>query len=346
MSHRAVTCAGVVVLAACPLLADFSYQQKTTVTGGALAGMLKVAGVFSKQAREPMEATIAVQGDRMCHRSAYHANIIDLNAETITEIDLQKKTYSVMTFQQMKEMMARMSEKMHEQNPNGAQLTFKVSANNTGNSKQIGGVDAKEVVLKMEAQSTDQQSGQQGSLVITTDMWMAAPASGYDEVRQFYRRMAEKLNWSPGGNMFMSRPDIAEGMAQVNKEIGKMNAMPVFEVVSMGAAGQPGAAGAQGGTAQSQPAAQPQDQQQQQQPKSLGGALGGALGGHFGLGRKKSSSSDQSSGAQSSSGNSGPGSLIDMTVEMSGFSAAPVDSSLFSVPAGFKQVQPDSRRMH
>jgi len=344
MFHRAVTCAGLVALAACPLLADFSYQQKTTVTGGALAGMLKVAGVFSKQAREPMQSTIAVQGDRMCHRSAYRANIIDLNAETITEIDLQKKTYTVMTFQQMKEMMAKMSEKMHEQNPNGAQLNFKVSANNTGNTKQIAGMDAKEIVLKMEAQSTDQQSGQQGSLVITTDMWMAAPASGYDEVRNFYRRMGEKLNWSPGGNMFMSRPDIADGMAQVNKEIGKMNGMPVFEVVSMGAAGQPGAAGTQG-TAQSQPAqGQDQQQQQQQSKPSLGGALGGALGGHFGLGHKKTSSSDQSSGSQSS-GNGGPGSLIDMTVEMSGFSAAPVDSSLFSVPAGFKQVQPDSRRM-
>jgi hypothetical protein len=165
-------------------------------------------------------------------------------------------------------------------------------------------------------------------------MWLAAPANGYDEVRQFYRRMGEKLNWSPGGNMFMSRPDIAEGMAQVNKEIGKMGGMPVFEVVSMGAAGQPGAAGTQD-AAQSQPAQQ-QDQQQQQQSRP---SIAGALGGHFGLGRKKDSSTDQSSA------NAGSGSLIDMTVEMSGFSAAPVDSSMFFVPAGFKQVQPDSRRM-
>jgi hypothetical protein len=35
-----------------------------------------------------------------------------------------------------------------------------------------------------------------------------------------------------------------------------------------------------------------------------------------------------------------------MTVEMSGFSSSPIDPSLFEVPAGFKKVEPDSRRAH
>jgi hypothetical protein len=33
-----------------------------------------------------------------------------------------------------------------------------------------------------------------------------------------------------------------------------------------------------------------------------------------------------------------------MTTEMSGFSSAPVGESLFAVPAGFKKVEPDTRR--
>jgi hypothetical protein len=36
---------------------------------------------------------------------------------------------------------------------------------------------------------------------------------------------------------------------------------------------------------------------------------------------------------------------MEMTVEMSGFSTAPVDDGQFAVPDGFKQVQPDARRM-
>jgi hypothetical protein len=34
-----------------------------------------------------------------------------------------------------------------------------------------------------------------------------------------------------------------------------------------------------------------------------------------------------------------------MTTEYSGFSSAAVDASLFDVPAGFKKVEPDTRRM-
>ena len=34
-----------------------------------------------------------------------------------------------------------------------------------------------------------------------------------------------------------------------------------------------------------------------------------------------------------------------MTIETSGFSNAPVDDGLFVIPAGFKQVEPDSHRM-
>ena len=105
----------------------------------------------------------------------------------------------------------------------------------------------------------------------------------------------------------------------------------------MGVAGQ--AAGS-GSSAAAAPAAQPQDQQQPQ-PSTLSGALGGALAGRFGLGRKKQTAQDQNaSGTGSSSG-----SLLDMTIEMSGFSASPVDPALFEVPAGFKHVEPDSRRI-
>ncbi len=36
------------------------------------------------------------------------------------------------------------------------------------------------------------------------------------------------------------------------------------------------------------------------------------------------------------------GSLIEMTMEMSGFSSAPVDPAKFEAPPGFKQVEPEA----
>jgi len=340
MFRRLVMISGIIGFAVSPLLADFSYQEKSTITGGAMAGIMKVAGVFSKAAREPMEATVAVHGDRMAHRSATQASIVDLGAQTITQIDLHRKTYSVMTFEQMKEMLEQMQRKMKE-NPNAGQMSFKVSADRTGKTRTIEGMDAREIILKMEMQSTDQQSGQQGGMAITTDLWVAAPASGYAEIRDFQRRMAEKLNWTPGGNAFMAHPQVSEGMAEVYKEMSKLNGMPVFETVNMGIAGQP-AAGS-GATTSNAPAAQQPQDEQQQQPSTARGSLGSALGGRFGLGHKKQTSSQDQ---DATAGGSAPGSLLEMTVEMSGFSSSPVDPSWFEVPAGFKKVEPDSRRMH
>ena len=332
MFKKAVTFLGILTLAGSPLLADFTYQETSTITGGMMASMMRLAGVFSKQAREPIQSTVAVKGDRMMHRSANHASIIDLGSQTITSIDMQKKQYSVMTFDEMKQMLDQMSQKM-KQNDKG-EMQFKVSANNTGKTQQVAGFEAREMVLKMELEGTDKQSGQTGSMVITTDMWIAPVVPGYSEVRDFYKRMAEKLNWAPGGNMFMANPQVSQGMAEVYKEIAKLDGMPVLQYVTMGAEGT-----APAGGEQPQAAAPPP---QQQSKPSVGDALGSALGGRFGLGRKKQAPPQDQPPAENT-GSAGSGSLLEMKTEMSGFSSSAVDVGQFSVPAAFKKVEPDKR---
>ena len=335
-------------LAGSALLADFTYQETSTITGGMMMSMMRVAGVFSKQAREPIQSTVSVKGDRMVHRSANHASVIDLGSSTITSIDFQKKQYSVMTFEEMKQMMEQLSQKM-QKNDKG-EMKFKVSANATGKTKQVSGFDAKEMIMKMEMEGTDKESGQKGGMTVTTDMWIASGIPGYHEVRDFYKRMAEKINWTPGGNMFAANPQVSSGMAEVYKEVAKLDGVPVQQLITMGAAGQPGAAGTSSDGSAAPAPQQPAQQQPAAQPPSIGGALGGALGGRFGLGRKKTPPADQpaapasgsSSGAQSQGAS---GSLLEMTTEMSGFSSNPADESLFAAPAGFKKVDSDLKRV-
>ena len=342
MFRRVVTMAGIMAVAVLQLPADFTYRETTTITGGAMLSMMKVVGVFSKQAREPVQSTVAVKGEKMLHRSQQQATVIDLAAQTVTTIDSQKKTYTVMTFEEFRQMMEQMSAKMQKSQDQGGKMEFKVSAKDTGNTREIAGYQAKELVLRMEMQATDQKSGQQGSMVISSDIWLAPSVAGYAEVRAFYTRMGEKLAFNPGGGMFMSSPEASKNMGELYKEIGKLDGIPVLQTISMGGAGQPGSGdtSAQQGGGQQQ-----QQQQQQQQPAarpSLGGALGGALGGRFGLGKKKQQDDQASTGQQSQpqqQGNGNPGSLMEATTEMSGFSSAPVDDSMFAVPAGFKKVE-------
>src|SRR5579885_2986674 len=153
--------AGITLLAAPALLADFSYQESTQITGGAMASLIKVVGIFSKQSREPMQSSVLLKGDVLARRSANHLELIDLSNQTITSVDLQKKTYSVMTFEQMKQMLNQVSEKMQEQkNSNSGQVNWKVSAAATGNTKPVAGYDAKEMLIQVEMEGADPQTGQ------------------------------------------------------------------------------------------------------------------------------------------------------------------------------------------
>jgi hypothetical protein len=341
MFARIVTIAGIMTLAAPSMLADFSYQETTKITGGMMVSMMRVAGVFSKQARqvgEPMQSTVAVKGDRMVHRNKNHASIIDLANQTITSIDLEKKTYSVITFDEMKQALEQMSQKMQQKKADQPEMKFKVSVNNTGKTKTFSGFEAQETILKMEMEGADQKSGQTGAMVVTADTWIAPSVPGYSEVREFYKKMAQKLNWTPNGNMFMGRPDVAQGMAEVYKESAKLDGMPVFQTTTMGGEGT---APADGSSAQ--PAAQQQPQQAER--PSLGGAIGGALGGKFGLGRKKPQQDAPAQTPPPSSGSTSVSAvLMEMTTEMNDFSANTVDAAQFEVPAGFKKVESDMKR--
>jgi hypothetical protein len=341
MIRKIVTAFALMLMAAFTLQADFSYQETSTITGGVMASMMKMASVFSKSASEPVRSTVSVKGDRLMHRTQNDASIIDLDAQTITRIDFQKKTYSVMTFAEMKAAMEQAAQKAQSQKSkqgNSQQMDFKVSVDSTGKTRQINGLDTREMVLKMEMQSTDQNSGQTGGMTVNTDMWIAPNVAGYQEVRDFYRRMAERIDWTPSGNMFMANPSVSQGMAGMTKEMAKLDGVPVLQLTTMGMAGQPAAGSADAGA---QPPPQ-QQQQQQQQSSGLGGMLSGRLGGLGGLGRKKQDQpppQDSSDKAPSS-----PGSLLEMTTELSDFAAAPLDPSQFNVPAGFKRVEPDRKK--
>jgi hypothetical protein len=212
---------------------------------------------------------------------------------------------------------------------------------------------AKLVKVKFAMEGTDQKTGDKGSLVVNTDMWIGPKVAGYDEMREFHKKMAEKIAWFPSSSiMTMGRQDMAKAMAEAYKEAGKMEGVPLLQVMRMSAEGTPANSGGQ----QAQQQQQPRQEQQAQAP-SVGGALGSAIGGRFGglgrLGRKKKEEPQQEQPqqppAEQNAGQpaqgSGDASLLEMTIESSNFSSAPVDASKFEVPAGFKKVDSDLRRM-
>jgi hypothetical protein len=63
-----------------------------------------MAGMFSTQARQaaqPTTSTVVIHGSCMVRMTSHSTEIIDLDRQSITYIDMDKPTYSVVTFVKM-----------------------------------------------------------------------------------------------------------------------------------------------------------------------------------------------------------------------------------------------------
>jgi hypothetical protein len=338
--------------------ADYTYQQTTQITGGSLLHMMKSVGFISSQARhmgDPVVSSIYLKDNRLANVSAESIEIIDLDKETITQIDVQKKIYTVMTFDQIKQAMAKARAEMEKQQPaqpaakpepdaQNVKMSFDVKVRKTGATKQVSGLDSKEAILTMTMTATDTQSQQSGNMAITNDMWMVPEIPGYDKVRDFYRRFALKMADATTiglgydfSKMLAQNPGAGQALGQMAGEMQKLDGVPVMQVMRMGTTlnGQPLPAASEAPTP-----AEPAGPTKGEVAKAgLGSALSSRLGG-FGFGKKKQDPPPDQNAAQAQ-----PTSAILMETQIttSNFSSSPVDPSHFEVPAGYRLVQPQAR---
>ncbi|MGH9350680.1 MAG: hypothetical protein ACRD2G_00695 [Terriglobia bacterium] len=350
----------LLVLAVCFVIctsgrADFKYVQTSQITGGAMAGMMKGLGVFSKsmrQATKPMASTTYVKGNHLREDNADGTyQIIDLDGQRFIQVDPNHQTYSVMTFEQMREAMERMQQAFHQaaqkqsqqaqqqgqQQMTNVTMTPKIEVTPTGKTQTILGQDTQEMVVKMDLQmqATDAQHGtQSGTLSTEMDEWVAPSIIGYHEVGDFYKKMATEIGWTP--KTFGIDARMAKSMVELNKS-GKIPVgLPMLSTVSMLSAAPQGDHAA--------PQQQQQQQDQQQSSSGIGdvtnpgAAAAKALGGMFGRRRKKQQEEDNqnASAAQTTVPSN---SLMSITSRVTSFSTDSLDDALFQIPSGFNQVQ-------
>jgi hypothetical protein len=353
----------VLTFAASPrLFADYTYQETTQITGGSLLHMMKMMGHFSSEARkagEPVVSTVYLKGNRMAKVNPDTIEIIDLDNETITNIDMVKKTYTVMTFDQIKQQIENarqeMAKKQAEQ-PNAApppnsnpdvKVSFDVKVRKTGAEKQISGLDSKEAILTMTMNATDQKTQQSGAMAITNDMWMVPEIPGYDQVRDFEKRFAEKMATAYSGvgmdvsQMLAQNPGATEALSNMGKEMQKLDGVPVLQIMRMGSTtnGQPLPAASEAPLPPDQSPAMPSAGEVAKQ------SAASMISSHFGFGGFGKKKKEEQPPAQNTNqgGNTPPPTsaiLMESQTTVSNFSSGPVDGSHFEVPAGFKQMQP------
>src|SRR5277367_3351357 len=293
MNISKVAALGAMLLASRFMFADASYQETTQITGGSMADSLKSVSFLSKSMSNmfaPMTTVTMVHGNQKAVVSKDSTEITDLDRETITHIDTIHKTYTVVTFAQMRQAIANMPKQMEQaqakakeaqaqqpaqQPKTDLKTSFDVSAKNTGVTKEVNGLTAQEQVVTMQMHITDPNAPPTDAVnsvtyVITTDAWIAPDPPEVKEIQDFDMRMGQKLMagvdlsaWKSEmsqntgmAQLFGGKPGSEEAMAQMAKEMAKLKGTRVLEVTRMGGSGTgPGAT--QNSTQNTAPAAAP-----------------------------------------------------------------------------------------
>jgi hypothetical protein len=292
------------------LCADVSYQSTTRITAGVLlrAALEKEP---SMGAKNPLVATYLIKGNRMATLTKGHTTILNLDNDTIYEINLGTKTYSSITFAQMKQILDKAMK-------DAVAPAFQVSSK-SGRTKAIGVLTAREQIFTMTTGTmTPGGASVQPVANIAIDSWILT-VRGFDEVADFRRRLAAKLGYTYALGMSgigMVKPELLPGFEEAAKVIIQADEMPVETTIRMGGPGS-------GDLAPNGDVAPPQK-----------GVVSGTLSRIGSLAHKKNG---QQSGDEQDP--DAPAILAELTTELSNFGGA-VDESKFNVPAGFKESKP------
>jgi hypothetical protein len=163
---------------------------------------------------------------------------------------------------------------------------------------------AKERVITLTSEGSSNQ--------VVADIW-AGSIPGFDDVREFDRKLGEKLGIryaSDLARIAADRPEIANGLEAAAVEMNKLDLAPLQVVVRIGAAGA-----IQARAAEPEPSA----------------GVSAALG-RIKLGRKKKTDPPADSVPE--------GLVIEIRTQLDAFSSGPADASKFEVPGGFKKIDP------
>jgi hypothetical protein len=282
------TLLAVTLCAAATAYADFSYTITRNAPGSPAAAASSATNYYYK-------------GQKMATDGGDVTMVVDFDAQTITTIHKAQKTYSVMKFSDLGQVMKQ------------ADVDAKVDVKETGQKKTINGFNATETVMTMEMDSP-QMSKAGMKVQMEIDMWRSSDVPGAQELKAFYQRNAGHFPWvamAGGGSTGMQK-----AMADAQRKMATTGGVTLLQTVRTKSTGS-GAQAAQMQAGMAQARAQMEAMAKQGGPQ--------AAAAQQALARMGAAS--------------GGGSLFEITSESTGFSTSSIPDSTFAIPAGFQKVE-------
>lgn len=277
------------------LLADVRTEEKNQVRFE--GGVGKVINFFAgKAAKEGVKTSVAVTGVRKATFDDNDGTIVDLREEKVYTLDMKKKSYSVITFAEMRRRMEEARKKAEEdarkaqaeaakdekkpekpeQTEKAPEMEVDFDVKDTGQKKAINGFDTKQMVMTITLREKGKTLEQSGGLVLTSDMWLAPTVAAMKEIIDFEMRYAKALNGPEtfGASVeqmqaaLAAHPQLKQGLARMAEESRKMDGTAILTTTTMEAVKSAEALAAEqqaGAKAEEKPGT----------PTSVGGLIGG-----------------------------------------------------------------------
>lgn len=332
------------IAAAIPAAADVRYESETQTKFSGMLGTVMKFGGGSK----PQLSTVSLQRDAMRTDNDKRSQIIDLDKGAFIDIDHDKKQYTVMTFEELRQKMeAALKEAKQEAaqepaaKPSDVKVKFKAQVETLGKTQNIDGHTAEGMRIKLTIEGQD-STGAQGTMLTTSETWLAKDVAGYDEIQAFYKRAAAKWGreWEGAARgwaaLAAANPQLAEAMKELQSQSRQLEGTPLLTTTTVDVVGQPAPQPGEQATEKPAEAGEKDTESIPLDVKSAKGMLGR-------LGKKKTqekAKEQQEAQAKEKAAKGEPAHLMTSTTRNRNFSTGSLAGDLFAPPAGYKEVKP------
>jgi hypothetical protein len=338
--------------------ADTTVEEHIAVNGVGMMSFANMSGtsktiVSGDRSRRDSDMQMESRLVRMLARNAVGptAEIVRLDEDKIYHLEMKKKQYTEMSFEQMRAQMQQAEQKMQESTGkqpspvDDSQCEWsdpKADVKRTGEKMTIAGYSAERLTVITSQACTDKKTGSVCEMALALDEWLAPEFSGNSEASKFQRAYAQKLGLTTGLTRDLS--DQAKSLfgrykgvwSQVVEKMKDVKGYPVKSSFAFAFGGPKCSSGQQ-----------PQQQSSAAGDSSaLGGGLASQLGsklaGAFSRHRKEDTAGPAPAATQTATtATLLPDSLIPiitMTSELVSVSNAAAPADAFGVPADFKKI--------
>ncbi|MFH1335273.1 MAG: hypothetical protein ABII96_02055 [Candidatus Zixiibacteriota bacterium] len=275
-------------------------------------------------------------------------SITRLDKELIWNVDSDKKTYTELTFDQMKQMMESMSALLSNPAKQDSlrkameKLSTTVDVNKTGEKKTIAGLECERVILSLEGVHVDTIVNTTDTTWVKNDVWITPMKNVPSELYDFDMKMAEKMGFTEGGPMAGLLNQYADAMKKLQDKLKELNGYPLastFSIVTTTHAQEKQKAEVKSEEVEKQEK-ETEEETSVTEKKDVKSALGGLFNKKAKEEAKKKEAEKQKEKAAQEQAQLGqPKTVMEITSETQNIETGSIEPSIFEIPAGYKKVE-------